>query len=138
MLNAKLIIARLLGFRFVTIGHEGTPSETPFQRQHKDWLDKVELDEVGNYFVNVEKDIWYHSDEVDFEGDYNWLNRAMERLYEEEGVDIVITGHAVAALDKTGERILFPPVYINESTNKLEALVRTIVKAAILTDAILI
>src|SRR5690606_34569334 len=101
MVNNKLLIASLLGFQFVTIGHEDTPSETRFQREHKDWLDKVELDEVGNFFVNMEKDIWYREDEVDFERDYNWLSRAAERLYEQAGVDVVITNHAIAALDKS-------------------------------------
>ncbi len=66
ILKNKKIIAKFMGLRYVIIGYSGTKSETPFQRKYNDWMYANDMNSVGSYFINIEKNYWVSVDEVDY------------------------------------------------------------------------
>lgn len=59
-------IMKFLGYEFITIGYYGGDTETKWQKNNEKWIDKVGIDSVGDYFVNMQKD-----DFIDLYND-NW------------------------------------------------------------------
>ena len=47
------LIAKFMGYDKVTIGYFEGESETQWQRDNQDWLDKVGLENIGDFYVNV-------------------------------------------------------------------------------------
>lgn len=66
--KTNLLIAEFMGFEFVTVNYWGDDDETSWQKINAEWMDKVGMDSVGDYIVNVAEDKWqewgdvaYHS-----------------------------------------------------------------------------
>lgn len=59
--NAELI-ANYMGYEKVRVGYLDSDSdewrETDWQLQNLEWMEKVGLEDVGDYFVNVKEDKW--------------------------------------------------------------------------------
>lgn len=51
------LLARAMGWEILTVNYFGE-DETPRQVELKDWLDRVGIESVGIYYVDVEKDFW--------------------------------------------------------------------------------
>jgi Fe2+ or Zn2+ uptake regulation protein len=72
-----------LGYDFVKVGYYGTKDgiekETKFQITEQEWIDKVGIDSVGEYFIIKNNDEFHHmyndnwSKIIDFKNDWNWL-----------------------------------------------------------------
>ena len=77
------LILSFLGYKLFRVGYVGqeigfSDDETEFQRENRDWLDRLEIDEVGDYAfkpgVLHKKSIdekW--NDVLKFSQDWNWL-----------------------------------------------------------------
>lgn len=81
MENNNDLIAQFMGYEKVTIGYIDGVSETQWQRENQDWLDKVGLDYIGDYYVNMSEnkyfnvcgnDLWY--------GEWNNLMTVVEKI----------------------------------------------------------
>ena len=63
-------LVSFLGLKLVKIGWYDDPdpedAATDWQYQHKEWLNKVNLTEVGWYFVNVDKDYYIKAELLNF------------------------------------------------------------------------
>ena len=72
-----------LGYELVRVGYIGDNSieygETKWQKENRGWMDKMEIDSVGKYFVMVKKDdfIYLYNDKwdsvLDIKNDWNWI-----------------------------------------------------------------
>lgn len=75
----------LLGFEFVTVNYVGDDDETEWQKLNKDWMFEVEINDVGDYFVDVENYEYYHlygdwSETISFKTDWDWLMKVIVKL----------------------------------------------------------
>lgn len=62
-LELTRLCAIAMGYEFLAVGYFGGEDETPRQRELADWLDKVELDSVGDYWINVADDFFIEAED---------------------------------------------------------------------------
>lgn len=74
------VIARFMGYEKVTVGYSGTDEETEWQRSNEQWMDKVRLVMVGNYFVNVSEDKWFECEYIKYHSSWEWLMPVVEKI----------------------------------------------------------
>ena len=65
-------IAMFMGYEYVTIGYFGDDTETVWQVKNRLWIEKNDMDQVGDYFVNKRKNVFYEWDEISF--DTSWTS----------------------------------------------------------------
>jgi hypothetical protein len=60
------LIAKFMGYEKVTIGYFDSDNVTQWQKDNKEWMEKVKMDLIGDYYVNISKneffnlkDLWY-------------------------------------------------------------------------------
>lgn len=82
MRNEDVIkLMAILGFNLVEVGYVGSDDETDWQKENEDWMEKMEICSVGEYFVNQKTDESVelfsgdYSMHVDFLTDWNWIMR---------------------------------------------------------------
>ncbi len=75
MKNRNELLANYMGFEKVKINHFGTIYETKWQLENEDWLNKVGLTNVGEYFVNLKEDLFFETDNetVKYHSSWDWL-----------------------------------------------------------------
>lgn len=87
MTESDKLIAKFIGLDFVTVGYfDDKETETKWQLKNENWMDKMEIQNVGDYLVNVEKNI-AHSvqyDRQDYKNDWNLLIPVIEAIQEFE------------------------------------------------------
>lgn len=49
------IALEIMGWEELRVGYYGTEDETPRQKELEDWLDKLGVESVGEYYIDVEK-----------------------------------------------------------------------------------
>lgn len=71
------LLAEFMGYEKVRVGYfddeDPEDGETEWQRVNREWMDRVLLDEVGIYFVNVPLNAYYKEDELNYHKDWNIL-----------------------------------------------------------------
>lgn len=82
-------IAAFEGWQLVSIGYFGSrdggeDDETDWQVENEAWLEKVDLSEVGRYFVNVQKDEFVEEGDLDYMKDWNHMMRVVIKISEME------------------------------------------------------
>ncbi len=77
------LIAEFLGFEKVRIGYFDDSSETKFQKENEDYLEKIELEEVGTFMLNRATDKFYLWSEVDY---HKSFDRLMPVFYKIEDI----------------------------------------------------
>jgi hypothetical protein len=58
----ELIATRVMRWEAFTCGYFGTDEETPRMRELASWMEAVEIEEVGDYFIDVASDKWVEAD----------------------------------------------------------------------------
>ena len=75
------LIAEFMGYEKVTIGFFHGDSETQWQRENQDWMDRVGLDYVGDYYVNVSENKFYNISNAElWYGEWNNLMSVVEMI----------------------------------------------------------
>ena len=60
-----LMATEVMGWEALTVGYFGIPeSETPRQVELKEWLDKVGIESVGDYYIDVDSDFLVRADDM--------------------------------------------------------------------------
>jgi hypothetical protein len=90
--NALLI--KFMGYEFVTIGYWGQSDETQWQRDNDEWMEKNDLNNVGDYLINKDTNhiIELEYEKIDYDKDWKWLMAIVKKL-ETMGYVIVIVGN---------------------------------------------
>ena len=52
-------VAEALGFTLIEVDYIGSDEETEWQKANNNWLDKMEIQSIGSYWVNVKADKFY-------------------------------------------------------------------------------
>lgn len=52
------VAVKIMEWELLTVGYFGTEDETRRQIELENWLDKVGIESVGYYWIDVEKDVW--------------------------------------------------------------------------------
>lgn len=75
------LIAKFMGYDKVTIGYIEGESETQWQRDNQNWLDKVGLENIGDYYVNVLENKFFtvYGNELWY-GEWNNLMNVIEKI----------------------------------------------------------
>ena len=79
--NRKLISA-FMGYEFADIGYFDDEDETEWQRKNQDWMKKNDLEDVGEYFVNIKENKWHEFDDAIYHLSYDWLMPVVENIEE--------------------------------------------------------
>ena len=72
-----------MGLEFVTVGYRGTPDETEWQINNRDWFDKhheFHDNSVGDYAVNVKRNIIKWQDDLRYDSDWNDLMEVIQKI----------------------------------------------------------
>lgn len=75
------LIAKFMGYDRVTVGYLGCEDETQWQLDNQKWMEKVELESVGDYYVNIPNDEYYNIeyDELRYD-EWNNLMKVIEKI----------------------------------------------------------
>lgn len=73
-------IAKFMGFEVVQVGYSDTEEETEWQKNHEEWMHKVKLTQVGQYIVNVKKDIFHTWDDIKYHLSWDWLMPVVTKI----------------------------------------------------------
>ena len=57
----NLTAKHIMGWELLEINYYGTPEATPRQVELHDWIDEMEINAVGLYWIDVEKDFWINA-----------------------------------------------------------------------------
>jgi hypothetical protein len=83
------MIAAFMGYEFVTVGYFDTEDETQWQRENREWMDEVGIEDVGDYFVDTKDNSWFPAEEADYHKSWDALMPVVEKI-EKEGCEVVI------------------------------------------------
>ena len=89
ILLVNRLLAEFMGFEKVEIGYFGTEDETEWQKDKEKWMDKVGLDNVGNFFVSIRQNKWHYCEDVKYHSSWDWIMPVIEKI-ESLGYDTVI------------------------------------------------
>jgi hypothetical protein len=78
-------IANFMGYKRVTVGYSGSEEETEWQRNNEQWMNKVGITMVGDYYVDVDNDEWVHCEDVNYDKSWDALMPVVEKI---ETVDV--------------------------------------------------
>lgn len=87
------VIARFEGYEKVTVNYFGDIDETDWQRKYEKWMEKVGIESIGDYIVNVEKDKWFEWNDVAYHREWNWLMPVVEKIHA-----LAVAGDAINAI----------------------------------------
>lgn len=73
-------IAKFMGYERVTVGYSSTEEETEWQRNNEQWMDKVGITMVGDYYVDVENDEWMFCDDANYDKSWDALMPVVEKI----------------------------------------------------------
>jgi len=59
-----LVAEKVMGWEYLEVGYFGEEDETPRQVELNDWLDKVGIESIGPYFIDVERDFWIYASDM--------------------------------------------------------------------------
>lgn len=125
------LIAKFMGYDKVTIGYFEGESETQWQRDNQNWLDKVGLENIGDYYVNVLENKFFtvYGNELWY-GEWNNLMNVIEKI-ENMGYLTSITKYNPQALKTMGFNAPthlcsiwgtnFKPVFDGDGETKIQA-----------------
>ncbi|MFF2531540.1 hypothetical protein ACFVS2_21770 [Brevibacillus sp. NPDC058079] len=54
----KVLATEVMGWEFIHVDYTGTDEETTRQKELTKWMDRVNLFDVGDYFIDVENHFW--------------------------------------------------------------------------------
>jgi hypothetical protein len=81
------LIAEFMGFEKVSVGYFGVSQgggvlepETEWQRTHGDWMDKNDMESVGDYIVDVPNNKWFEWEEVRYNSSWDWLMPVVAKI----------------------------------------------------------
>lgn len=86
-------IAKFMGYKRVTVGYSGTEEETEWQRNNEQWMDKVGITMVGDYYVDVENDEWMFCDDSNYDKSWDALRPVVEKIH-----GLAVAGDAINAI----------------------------------------
>ena len=76
--------AKKMGWELLHIDYFGTPDETPRQKELESWLlDEVKLEEIGDFYIDVDKNFWMPIEEWLPDIDLNQCFMLVEKMREE-------------------------------------------------------
>lgn len=78
--NRNEAIARFMEFEFVTIEYFGTKYESKWQVENEKWMNKVELDSVGHYWVNIKEDKFIPEHELDYHSSWESIMPVIKKV----------------------------------------------------------
>lgn len=131
------LIAKFMGYDKVTIGYFEGESETQWQRDNQDWLDKVGLENIGDFYVNVLENKFFtvYGNELCYR-EWNNLMKVIEKI-EDMGYLTSITKYKPEALRVMGIGAPthlcsiwgtnFKPVFDGDGETKLDAVYQSVV-----------
>lgn len=79
-------IAVFMGFEKVRVGYigckDGDPEydETAWQVANEEWLEKMGIENIGYYVVNVNGNEWYEWRDVEYHNSWDWLHPVWDKL----------------------------------------------------------
>lgn len=74
-----ILISKFMDFDYVEVGYFGD-EQTEWQVKHEEWMDKNALYDVGEYFVNVEKNEWYEFEKAKYHSSWNRLMPVVKKI----------------------------------------------------------
>lgn len=78
---ANAVIAKFMGYEYITVGYAGSEEETEWQRNNEEWMNKVGIENVGRYLVNVKEDEWYPFDDINYHIYWDQLMPVIEKIH---------------------------------------------------------
>ncbi len=82
--SGKKLIAKFMGLTFVTVGYTGTDDETDWQRENVEWFDshyEFHDHSVGDYAVNIRKNIILWQDDLRYKTSWDCLMPVMRKIH---------------------------------------------------------
>ena len=80
-MNQNELIAEFMGFTKVTIDYVDTEYETQWQKDNQDWIEKMEIDSVGDYYVNVPENKFFDTEDgLKYDTSWDWLIPVVEKI----------------------------------------------------------
>lgn len=77
VLSNNRLIAEFMGYERVRIGYfdddDPEEGETEWQVKNRAWMDEVEINSVGEYYVNVPAKEWVEEEDLNYHQDWNKL-----------------------------------------------------------------
>lgn len=59
-----LVAETVMGWEYLEVDYSGTEDETPRQVELEDWIEKVGIESIGPYFVDVGRDFWVYASDM--------------------------------------------------------------------------
>lgn len=81
------LIAEFMGFEYVTVNYWGDSNETDWQKINAEWMDKVGMDSVGDYIVNIAEDKWQEWGDVAYHSSWEDLMPVIVKISKEPLID---------------------------------------------------
>jgi hypothetical protein len=76
------LIAEFLGYEKVRVGYfndlDPEDGQTEWQVQNEKWMERMGMENVGNYYVNVLHDKWFECEDAAYHTDWNKLMEAWD------------------------------------------------------------
>jgi hypothetical protein len=80
----KEIISQFMGFEKIRIGyygdHKSDWGETEWQVKNRDWIEKMGIDSIGDYVVNLSKNEYREWEDVAYDTSWDWLVPVVEKI----------------------------------------------------------
>jgi len=134
-MNQNELIAEFMGFTKVTIDYVDTEYETQWQKDNQDWIEKMEIDSVGDYYVNVPENKFFDTEDgLKYDTSWDWLIPVVEKIEKMGGETVLFkfnhisqqspgyTGLHLFTIDNGNE------LFENDGDSKKEAVYKTVVK----------
>lgn len=80
IIKENKLIAEFMGYQYVEVWYYGSDDETEWQRKYVKWKDRVGMDSIGEYIVNIKKYKWYRWEEVAYHSSWDWLMPVVEKI----------------------------------------------------------
>ena len=79
----KWAAENVMGWEYIIVGYYGTDDETERMRELKVWFDRVGIDSVGHYYINVKNDFWIPEVEWNPPTDLNQAFMVVKKMRED-------------------------------------------------------
>lgn len=80
ILEGNKLIAEFMGLTIISIGYYGRDDESDFQRNNREWIDKVGIESVGDYAISMGTDYWFPIDEMPYHSSWDWLMPVVAKI----------------------------------------------------------
>lgn len=131
------LIAEFMGYEKVTVGYFGSEDETEWQCENEEWMDKNELESVGDYGVNIKDNKWFMWDDIKYDSSWDWLMPVLIKIEQEFDV---VTSIQINKYKNVGHKEIFGEcniclfagmdknIVITDASLKIEAVWKAIVE----------